>query len=156
MVQGGEKQISVVETEFSKKNLKEVIITNRIYQLISANICAICAFMFGRLDGLLYALIALMILDYITGLIVAYINKEISSAVGFKGIAKKVFILALVSVAHILDTQVIGDGSVFRSAVAGFYIANEGISITENAVRIGVPVPQKIVDVLKQIKDKEK
>ena len=129
---------------------------DKTYQIISASVCAVCGFMWGRLDGLLYALIALMILDYITGLIVAYINKEISSAVGFKGIAKKVFILALVSVAHILDTQVIRDGAVFRSAVTGFYIANEGISITENAVRIGVPVPQKIIDVLKQIKDKEK
>ena len=128
---------------------------NKILQLVTAEVCTICAFMFGKLDGLLYALIALIILDYVTGLIVAYIRKEISSAVGFKGIAKKVFILALVSVAHILDSQVTGGASVCRSAVIGFYIANEGISITENAVRAGVPVPKKIVDVLKQIKNEE-
>ena len=103
---------------------------------------------------MLYALIAFMIMDYITGLISAYIWKEISSATGFKGIAKKVFIMMLVAVGHILDTKVIDGGTVCRSAVIGFYIANEGISITENAVKIGVPVPQKIVEVLKQIKNK--
>lgn len=124
-------------------------------QCISAGICAVCAFLFGRLDGLLYALIAFMILDYITGIIVACIQKNLSSATGFKGIAKKVFILVLVAVANILDSQIVGDSSICRSAIIGFYIANEGISITENAVKIGVPVPQKIVDVLNQIKNKE-
>ena len=124
-------------------------------QMISASVCAVCATLWGSLDGLLYALIIFMIMDYITGLIVAFLHREISSAVGFKGIAKKVFIMALVAVAHVLDTKVVGDGSVCRSAVLGFYIANEGISITENAVKMGVPVPKKIVDVLKQIKNEE-
>lgn len=123
-------------------------------QCISAGICAVCAFLWGRLDGLFYALIAFMVLDYITGLISAYLQKEISSAIGFKGIAKKVFILVLVAVANIVDSQIVGDSTICRSAVIGFYIANEGISITENAVKIGVPVPQKIVEVLEQIKNK--
>lgn len=123
-------------------------------QCVSAGICAFCAVLFGRLDGLLYALITFMILDYITGIIVACIQKNLSSATGFKGIAKKVFILVLVAVANIVDSQIVGDSTICRSAVIGFYIANEGISITENAVKIGVPVPQKIVDVLNQIKNK--
>ena len=130
-------------------------VLDKTLQLISASICAICAFLWGRLDGLLYALIAFMVIDYITGLIVAYIRKEISSKVGAKGIAKKVFILALVAVANILDSQVVGGSSVCRSAVIGFYIANEGISVTENAYLMGVPVPKKIVEVLKQIKNEE-
>lgn len=124
-------------------------------QCISGIVCAVCAFLFGRLDGLFYALIAFMVLDYITGIIVACIRKNLSSETGFKGIAKKVFILVLVAVANILDTQIVGDSSVCRSAVIGFYIANEGISITENAVKMGVPVPRKIVDVLEQLKKKD-
>jgi len=128
---------------------------DKTIQLISAYVCAVCGFLWGKLDGLLYALIAFMVLDYVTGLIVAFIHKEISSAVGFKGIAKKAFIMSLVAIAHILDSNVVGGGSVCRSAVVGFYIANEGISITENAVKMGVPVPKKIVDVLRQIKNEQ-
>ncbi|MDE5582794.1 MAG: phage holin family protein [Ruminococcus sp.] len=129
---------------------------DKFLQTFSAVVCAVCGFLWGRLDGLLYALIAFMILDYITGLISAYIRKELSSAVGFMGIAKKVFIMALVAIGHILDTNVIGDGTVCRSAVIGFYLANEGISILENAGKIGLPLPQKLIDVLKQLKEKEK
>ena len=96
-----------------------------------------------------------MAMDYITGLISAYIDKNISSSIGFKGIAKKVFIMALVAVGHILDTYIIGDSAVFRSAVIGFYLANEGISILENAGKIGLPLPKKLVDVLAQLKNEE-
>ncbi len=128
---------------------------DKLLQTLSAVICAICGFLWGRLDGLLYALIAFMVLDYVTGLVSAYIKKEISSSVGFTGIAKKVFIMTLVAVGHILDTHVIGDGTVCRSAVIGFYLANEGISILENAGELGIPLPQKLLDVLKQIKNKE-
>lgn len=95
-----------------------------------------------------------MILDYITGLMSAYIRKEISSATGFRGIAKKVFIMVLVAVGHVLDTRVIGDGTVCRSAVIGFYIANEGISILENSGKIGLPLPEKLLNVLEQLKNK--
>ncbi|MDE5620355.1 MAG: phage holin family protein [Ruminococcus sp.] len=128
---------------------------DKLLQTFSAVVCAVCGFLWGRLDGLLYALIAFMVMDYITGLISAYIRKELSSAVGFTGIAKKVFIMALVAVGHILDTHVIGDGAVFRSAVIGFYLANEGISILENAGKIGLPIPKKLLDVLAQLKNEE-
>ncbi len=128
---------------------------DKILQTFSAGVCAVCGFLWGRLDGLLYALIAFMVMDYVTGLISAYIAKNLSSEVGFKGIAKKVFIMALVAVGHILDTYVIGDGSVFRSAVIGFYLANEGISILENAGKTGLPLPEKLIDVLAQLKNEE-
>lgn len=95
-----------------------------------------------------------MVLDYVTGLVSAYIRKEISSSTGFRGIAKKVFILVLVAVGHVLDSRVIEDGTVCRSAVIGFYIANEGISILENSGKIGLPLPEKLLNVLKQLKNK--
>ena len=126
---------------------------NKVIQLISAIGAAVCGFLFGQMDGLMYALIAFMALDYLTGVLVAAAQKELSSKVGFKGIAKKVIILALVAVGHILDTHVLGGGAVCRSAVSGFYIANEGISILENAAELGLPLPKKLVDVLKQLRD---
>ncbi len=128
---------------------------DRILQCITAAVCGICGFLWGQLDGLLYALIAFMVLDYLTGLISAWIQKELSSAVGFTGIAKKVLILILVAVGHLLDDYVLGGGSVCRSAVIGFYLANEGISILENAGNIGLPLPKKLTDVLEQLKNKE-
>ena len=126
---------------------------NKIIQLITAIGAAVCGFLFGRMDGLMYALIAFMALDYLTGVLVAAAQKELSSKVDFKGIAKKVIILALVAVGHILDTHVLGGGAVCRSAVSGFYIANEGISILENAAELGLPLPKKLIDVLKQLRD---
>lgn len=128
---------------------------DKILQTISGTICAVCGFLWGELDGLLYALIAFMTIDYVTGLVVAWIRKELSSEIGFKGIAKKVFILSLVAVGHILDVHVLGGGAVCRSAVIGFYIANEGISILENAGNIGLPLPKKLIEVLQQLKSKE-
>ena len=128
---------------------------DKTFQIISASVCAVCGFCFGEMDGLLIALIAFMVMDYVTGLIVAVIRKELSSEVGFKGIAKKVLIMALVAVGHILDAHVIGDGAVCRSAVIGFYIANEGISILENAGNLRLPLPKKLVEVLKQLREKE-
>ena len=122
---------------------------------ISAMLGGVFGFLFGRMDGMLYALIAFMALDYITGLAVAWIRREISSEVGFRGIAKKVLILALVAVGHILDSFVLGGGAVCRSAVTGFYLANEGISILENAGNAGLPLPKKLVEALHQLKSKE-
>ncbi len=95
-----------------------------------------------------------MVIDYVTGIISAYLRKEISSAIGFRGIAKKVFIMFLVAVGHIIDTKLVGDGTVCRSTVIGFYIANEGISILENSGNIGLPLPEKLISVLKQLKEK--
>lgn len=124
----------------------------RILQLVTGAVCGVCGFLWGELDGLLYALIAFMILDYGTGLAVAILQKKLSSSVGFVGIAKKVFIMVLVAVGHILDAHVLGGGSFCRHAVIGFYLANEGISILENAVALGLPIPKKVKAVLVQLK----
>lgn len=128
---------------------------DKLVNTISAVIFAVCGFLWGEIDGLLYALIAFMVLDYATGLISAYIGKKLSSSVGFAGIAKKVFILILVAVGHILDVHILGGGSVCRSAVTGFYLANEGISILENSGKIGLPLPKRLLDILAQLKNKE-
>ena len=128
---------------------------DKVINIISAAVCGVCGFLWGQADGLLYALIAFMTIDYITGVIVACVEHRLSSEVGFKGIAKKVLILLLVAVGHLLDVHILGGGAVCRSAVIGFYIANEGISILENCGAIGIPLPKKLLDVLKQLKDKE-
>ena len=126
---------------------------DKFIQTITATICGIIGFLYGKADGLIYALLAFIILDYVTGLTVACINKNLSSEVGFKGIAKKVIILLLVAVGNIADIYVLGGGAVCRSTVIGFYLANEGISILENAGNLGIPLPKKIVAVLKQLKN---
>lgn len=107
----------------------------------------------GGLDGFVYALIVFVVVDYLTGVMAAVIQKQVSSEIGFKGICRKVVIFCLVGIAHILDTQIIKTGSVLRTAVIFFYISNEGISIVENASRIGLPVPKKLTDVLEQLKE---
>ena len=107
----------------------------------------------GGFDGFLYALVVFAVVDYVTGVIVGILNKELSSQVGFRGIFKKVVIFSLVAVAHIIDTHVIGNGSVLRTAVIFFYLSNEGISILENAVNIGLPIPEKLKNVLEQLKE---
>ena len=108
----------------------------------------------GGCDGLLYALIAFVVIDYITGVMCAVADKKLSSAVGFKGICKKVLIFALVGLGHILDTRVIGAGSVLRTAVIFFYLSNEGVSLVENAAHLGLPVPKKLKEVLEQLHDR--
>ena len=107
----------------------------------------------GGFDGFLYALIVFVVVDYLTGIMAAILNKRLSSEVGFHGIFKKVVIFALVAVGHIVDTHVIQNGSVIRTAVIFFYLSNEGISILENASLIDLPVPQKLKDVLEQLRD---
>jgi toxin secretion/phage lysis holin len=108
----------------------------------------------GGCDGLLYALIAFVVIDYITGVMCAISDKALSSKVGFKGICRKVLIFLLVGIANILDVQVIGTGSVLRTAVIFFYLSNEGISLLENAAYLGLPVPQKVKTVLEQLHDR--
>ena len=110
----------------------------------------------GGMDGLMIALIVLMTLDYISGVMCAIIDKKLSSAVGFKGICKKVLILMLVGVAHIFDLHVVGTGSALRGAVICFYMWNEGLSLLENAAHIGLPIPDKLRDILSQLHDKER
>ncbi|HQO57058.1 MAG TPA: phage holin family protein [Clostridia bacterium] len=110
----------------------------------------------GGMDGLMIALIVLMTLDYVSGVMCAIIDKKLSSAVGFKGVCKKVFILMLVGVAHIIDLHVVGTGSALRGAVICFYMSNEGLSLLENAAHIGLPIPDKLRDILAQLHDKER
>ena len=105
----------------------------------------------GGCDGLLYALLAFVVIDYITGIMCAIVDKKLSSAVGFKGICRKVLIFALVGIGHILDTQVVGDGNVIRTAVIFFYVSNEGVSLLENASHLGLPIPEKMKDILAQL-----
>ena len=120
-------------------------------QVVFATVGGWLGYVLGGLDGFLYALLAFVVIDYITGLMCAVLDKKLSSEVGFRGIFKKVLIFALVAVGHIVDQNVIGDGSVIRTAVIFFYLSNEGISILENTVHIGLPVPQKLKDVLEQL-----
>jgi toxin secretion/phage lysis holin len=107
----------------------------------------------GGVDGFLYALVAFIATDYITGVMCAIVERVLSSEIGYRGIFKKVLIFALVGVAHIIDQNIIGDGSVIRTAVIFFYLSNEGISIIENATRLGLPIPEKLRDILEQLKD---
>jgi len=123
-------------------------------QLIFTVIGGWLGWFLGGCDGLLYALIAFVAIDYITGVMCAVIDHRLSSEVGFKGIFKKVMIFLLVGVANILDVQVIGTGCVLRTAVIFFYISNEGVSLLENAAYLGLPVPEKIKTVLKQLHDR--
>ena len=109
----------------------------------------------GGFDGFLYALVAFVVIDYITGVMMAALEKRLSSEVGAKGIFKKVLIFALVGIAHIVDSHIIGDGSVVRTAVIFFYLSNEGVSILENSSKIGLPIPEKLKDVLFQLREKE-
>ena len=109
----------------------------------------------GGFDGFLYALVVFVVMDYFTGVLAAGVKKELSSEVGFKGIAKKVCIFVLVGIANIVDTQVIHDGAAIRTAVIFFYLANEGISILENSTVIGLPVPQKLREMLQQLTEEK-
>ena len=108
----------------------------------------------GGCDGLLYALIAFVVIDYLTGVMCAITDKKLSSAVGFKGIFRKVLIFLLVGIANVIDVEVIGTGAVLRTAVIFFYISNEGLSLLENAGHLGLPVPEKIRSVLEQLHDR--
>ena len=128
---------------------------DNIFKNILAWICTIISFLFGDMEGMLIALIALIILDYISGVIAAAVEKRLSSEAGAKGIAKKIFMLLIVALANIVDINVIGDGHVLKTVTVVFYICNECISLIENAGRIGVPVPKKLLDVLEQLKNRD-
>ena len=109
----------------------------------------------GGMDGMLIALIVLMSLDYISGVMCAIADRKLSSAIGFKGICKKVLILMLVGVANVVDVHVIGSGNALRGAVVCFYLSNEGLSLLENAAHIGLPVPDKLREALAQLHGRE-
>lgn len=127
-----------------------------IIQTIFAAIGGYIGWFLGGVDGFMYALIAFVIIDYLTGLMVAVLERKLSSEVGFRGIFKKVLIFALVGIGNIIDVYLIKNGSAIRTAVIFFYVSNEGISIVENASKIGLPIPQKLKDILGQLNREEK
>lgn len=109
----------------------------------------------GGVDGFLYALIAFTVIDYITGVMCAVTDKNLSSSVGFKGICRKVLIFTFVGIGNIVDVYVLGQGGVLRTAVIFFYLSNEGVSILENSAHLGLPIPEKLKEVLEQLHDRE-
>ena len=136
------------------RNFSIDIIWARIQMAITA-IGGWIGYFVGGVDSLMTALLIFMVLDYITGLMCAIADKKLSSAVGFKGICKKVLILMLVGVANVVDIHIVGTGSALRSAVICFYLSNEGLSLLENAAHIGLPIPDKMKNVLAQLHGRE-
>jgi toxin secretion/phage lysis holin len=137
--------------------MKEVKIMKEIWSWIQTAFTVLgglLGWFLGGFDGFLYALVALMVADYITGVMCAIVEKKLSSEIGFKGIFKKVLIFILVGVGHLIDTNLIGDGSVLRTAIIFFYCSNEGVSMLENAGRLGLPIPEKLKDILVQLHNK--
>lgn len=125
-----------------------------VIQMVFAAVGGWLGWFLGGCDGLLIALVAFVAIDYVTGVMCAVSDKKLSSEVGFKGICRKVLIFLLVGIANILDVQVIGTGSVLRTAVIFFYLSNEGVSLLENAAHLGLPVPEKMKDILAQLHDR--
>ena len=123
-------------------------------QLIFAAVGGWLGYFLGGCDGLLYALIAFVAIDYITGVMCAISDKTLSSEVGFKGICRKVLIFLLVGIGNIIDVQVLGSPGVLRTSVIFFYLSNEGVSLLENAAHLGLPVPDAIKTVLEQLHDR--
>ncbi|HGI4766360.1 TPA: holin family protein [Streptococcus agalactiae] len=132
--------------------MKELLATNKV--LFSA-IGGLIGSIFGEVDGFFFALMIFIAIDYITGLMAAAVEKRLASNIGFKGIFKKIAILFLVSVGHLIDTEIIKQGGAIRTMVIFFYLSNEDLSILENAVRIGLPIPEKLQALLKQFNEKE-
>ena len=123
-------------------------------QMVFAAVGGWLGYFLGGCDGLLIALVVFPVVDYITGVMCAISDKKLSSEVGFRGICRKVLIFFLVGVANILDVQVIGTGSILRTAIIFFYLSNEGVSLVENAAHLGLPVPEKLKAVLEQLHDR--
>ncbi len=125
-----------------------------VIQMVFTGVGGWLGYFLGGYDGLLYALIVFMVVDYITGVMCAINDKKLSSAVGFKGICRKVLILMLVGIANLLDVTIIGTGAVLRTAVIFFYLSNEGVSLLENAGHLGLPIPEKLKEILAQLHDR--
>ena len=121
---------------------------------IASTLLTTVVYFLGGLDTALITLLIFIVLDYITGVMCAIVNKNLSSEVGFKGICRKVVIFILVGIANLIDVHIIGSGSVLRTAIIFFYISNEGVSLLENASTLGLPVPSKLKEILKQIHNK--
>lgn len=125
-----------------------------IIKVIFASVGCALSWFLGELNGLLYALIAFMCVDYLTGIIVAFINKQLSSKIGIKGFFKKITILFIIGIANLFDVYVIKSVPILRTTIAFYYMANEGLSILENSAILGLPIPKKLREALKQLKKK--
>lgn len=125
-------------------------------QLALAAVGAWLGWFLGGMDGLVYAMIVFVIADYATGVLCAVSDRRLSSETGFKGICRKVLVFVLIGVANLIDIYIIKSGSMLRTATIFFYLSNEGISLLENAAHLGLPVPQKVKDILKQLNEKSK
>ena len=125
-----------------------------LIQLVFTALGGWLGYFLGGCDGLLVALVVFAVMDYITGVMCAINDHKLSSEVGFRGICRKVIIFMLVGIGHILDVSVIGTGSVLRTAIIFFYLSNEGVSLLENAGHLGLPIPEKLKDVLEQLHDR--
>ena len=124
-------------------------------QLVFTAIGGWLGYFLGGCDGLLFTLLVFITADYITGIMCAIVDRKLSSEIGFKGIFKKVIIFMLVGIAQMIDINVIKTGSVLRAAVIFFYLSNEGVSVLENTAHLGLPVPEKLKEVLEQLHDRE-
>lgn len=124
-----------------------------IYKVSATGTGAVIGYLFGGWSVLLQILLALVIIDYVTGLLASGVEGKLSSKVGFKGIAKKIMIFCLVAVGHLID-KAIGDGSMIQNAIIFFYLGNELLSILENAGRTGLPVPDQIKNAINVLKGK--
>ncbi|HFH9049154.1 TPA: holin family protein [Streptococcus agalactiae] len=131
--------------------MKELLTLNKI---LFSMIGGLIGSLFGELDGILYALLVFIIIDYLTGIFAAVVEKQLSSSIGFRGIFKKIAILFLVSLGHLIDTAIIKQGGTIRTMVIFFYLSNEGLSILENTVRIGLSISEKLQAILKQINER--
>ena len=121
---------------------------------VLASAGAFLGWFLGEADGFMYTLVTLVVIDYVSGVLCAVIEKKLSSAVGLRGIFKKAMVFIMVGVGHVIDTQLIGEGGAMRTALIFFFVSNEGISLLENAARLGLPVPDKIKNVLALLHEK--
>lgn len=125
-----------------------------IYNAVVACFGAVVGFMFGGVSGLLIAFIVFIVFDFITGVLTGIVEKNLSSETAFKGFVRKVFEILIVSAAHLLDFYVFKEGNVLFTSTCFVFISTEGISLIENAARLGVPIPKVVVDTLSQLKVK--
>lgn len=121
-------------------------------QSILGVVGAYLGYFLGGFDGLLHALVIFVIIDYITGVMLAIVKKRLSSEVGARGIFKKVILFLLVGMGHMVDLHIIKEGSAIRTAVLFFYMSNEGLSILENVSLMGLPIPEKLKQILKKLR----
>lgn len=133
--------------------MKQLVFANKV---LFSTVGGLLGSVFGDWDGFIFALIVFISIDYISGLMAAVVEKKLSSEVGFRGLFKKAVILMIVAMGQIIDSRILKQGGIIRTAVIFYYLSNEGLSIIENVARIGLPVPEKLKQTLKQLKSEEK